>query len=498
MFLGKLQIMRYILTTILLSILFTSLYGVSIHNLDRGLGIEMHEFNQQGDNLHIVYTVHLSNRAIARFRGMSLTPVLTDGNNEIALPSFVVLGSNKERTLTRYFRNHRLAIPDFDINWRSPNAVTYTISLPLQEWMNSAQLVVHREVQTYRARSTFDSFVLGSGVAKHPPTQLHSHTLYRAQLRVEMVEPAHVETGTDRNILMLSGQAFLDFPVGQSYIQPHFRRNPIELMRVHDVVRNITNNPNAQLHSIDIRGFASPEATAAFNWNLSGARANALLRHLHTTFNIPLHLFNVSAGGEDWDSLVRLLHENRVWVPNRERILQIIALEPDLDRREQQIRALDPHAWDIMLRDLFPDLRRVDYHINYTVVEAVAVPDNNVAMSHRALFLQAKGYGSGSDRAHHIITNVIPQHFPYSELAHNNAAALHIQRGDFALARVHLERAGDGSAALNSRGVLALLEGDLMRAEYYLVRAQVAGSIDAWHNREKLAIMRAESSRTTR
>ena len=493
--------MKYILTTLLtLTTVFTSLtYGADVHDLDSRIGIEMHEFNQQGDHFHIVYTVYVRQRAIARFRGMSLTPVLTDGSNEVALPSFVVPGANKERVLTRYYSNSRQDMPDFDIDWRTPNAVTYTITLPLQEWMHNAQLVIQREIQTYRARSTFDYFVLNSGAAVHTHTHTHTHTLYRAHLRVEMIEPAHVEIATDRNMLLLSGQALLDFPVGQSYILPHFQRNPIELARVYDVVRNITNNPDVRLQSIYISGFASPEGTAAFNLNLSGARANALLNLLRNTFDIPLHLFNLSAGGEDWDGLVRLLHENRVWIPNRDRIVQIIANEHDLDRREQQIRALDPNAWEIMLRHLFPHLRTVKYRIKYAVAEeGMAAENNNGTMSHHAMFQLAKNDGIESDNAYHLITHLILQHFPHSELAHSNAAALHIQRGNFAAAHKHLERAGNGATVLNNRGVLALLESDWERAEYYLIQAQAAGSVDAVYNRERLKVMMPQSEAEAR
>ena len=487
---------KYILATIIvLSTVFAGFaYSAGVYGLDRGISIEMHQFNERGDSLHISYTVHLDSRAISRFRGMSLTPALTDGNRIVFLPSFVVVGPNKERVLTRYYHNHRLDMPDFDVNWRTDNSVTYSVVIPFQMWMENAQLVIHREVQKTRARSIFDYFALGNRV------ELEPRPMHQLQPRVEVIIPAQVEREPERTLLIRPGQAFLDFPVGQSNIQPNFRRNPVELARAQDAVRTVITNADAQLQSIYIRGFASPEGTAASNYRLSAARAIAFQNHLHHMFNIPLHMFRVSAGGEDWDGLVGQLNEDiNVHIPDRERILNIIATEHNLDRREQQIRALHGNAWSIMLRELFPDLRRVNYYINYTIVADQGLRERNVAdMSHHDLFQTAEQYGRGSDQAFIILTSVAMQRFPDDELAHNNAAALHMQRGDLTMARVHLERAGNGSAALNNRGVLAMLEGNLERAEDYLTRAQVAGSEDAEHNRNELRLKREDIEREER
>ena len=485
---------KYIIAAILvLSTVFSGFAQANLFQIDRGVVVELHEFRERGDSLHIVYSVHMDRRAIARWRGMSLTPGVEAGHHQVLLPSFVVLGPNKERVLTRYYRNNRLELPNFDVDWHTANSFTYRVSIPYQAWMDDALLVIHREIQTYRARSMFDSFRLDN------PVQLEPRAAYVVQPRVEVVMPAREPKMLDR-----SGQAFLDFPVGQSVIQPNFRRNPVELARIQDAVRTVVTNPDAQLQSIYIRGFASPEGTAASNQRLSEARATALQNHLRNMFNIPLNVFRTSGAGEDWDGLVELLNENHVFVQNQDRILQIIATEFDLDRREQQVRAASPQGWTVMLNNLFPYLRRVDYRIYYTirdysVEDAINLIDRNPRdLSHYEMFAVAEHYGRGTDRAAMIITNLIVQHFPDDELAHNNAAALQIQRGDLALARVHLERAGNSGAALNNRGVLALLEGNLERAEDYLVRAQAAGSEDAAHNRNELRLKREDSERMER
>ena len=485
---------KYIIAAIfVLTTVFSGFAQANLFEIDRGVVVELHEFRERGEYLHISYTVHLDSRAIARWRGMSLTPAVVAGNREVLLPSVVVLGPNKDRVLTRYYTNHRLDMPDFDIDWRTAQSLTNRAVVSFQGWMEDAMLVIHREIQTYRARSIFDMFTLNQ------PVEMEPRVAYQVHARVEMVIPAREPKVLDR-----SGQAFIDFPVGQHTILPNFRRNPVELTRIQDAVRAVVSNPDAQLQRIYLRGWASPEGTAASNQRLSDNRAIALQNHLRNMFGLPVDVFRTSGGGEDWDGLVRLLNENRVHVPNQDRILQIIATEFDLDRREQQVRAASPAGWEIMLRELFPDLRRADYRIYYTIREysvedAINLIDRNPRdLSHYEMFQVAEHYGRGSDRANLIITNIIVQHFPNDELAHNNAAALHIQRGDLAMARTHLERAGNSAAALNNRGVLALLEGNLERAEDYLVRAQAAGSEDAAHNRNELRLKREDNERMER
>ena len=487
---------KYIIAAIILlsTVLPGFVQASNLFEIDRGVIVEMHEFRERGDSLYIVYSVHMDRRAIVRWRGMSLTPSVEAGARQVFLPSFVVLGSNKDRVLTRYYTNHRFDMPNFDIDdWRTASSFRYRIAVPYQAWMDDAELIIHREIQTYRARSRFDSFALNNRV------ELEPRVAYQVQPRVEIVMPAR-----EPKILERSGQAFLDFPVGQHTILPNFRRNPVELARIQDAVRVVVSNPDAQLQSIYIRGYASPEGTAASNQRLSENRAIALQNHLRNMFNLPVNVFRTSAGGEDWDGLVRLLNENRVFVQNQDRILHIITTEFDLDRREAQIRAASPQGWTVMLNTLFPYLRRADYRIYYTirdysVEDAINLIDRNPRdLSHYEMFLVAEYYGRGSERANLIITDVILQFFPDDELAHNNAAALQIQRGDLALARVHLERAGNSGAALNNRGVLALLEGNLERAEDYLVRAQAAGSEDAAHNRNELRLKREDNERMER
>jgi hypothetical protein len=292
-------------------------------------------------------------------------------------------------------------------------------------------------------------------------------------------------------ILNKSGEAFLDFEVGRSVIMPNFRRNPEELRKINETVSSVINNPDAQLQSIYLQGFASPEGSWEANDRLSRARANALRDYLRTQFRLPESVFTVTSVAEDWDGLAELVRESNL--PQREMILHIINSVGIFEGRETQLMKLDGGVpWRIMLRDMFPQLRRVEYRINYTVrdfgvQDATGLLDTQPEhLSHLEMFQVAETFDRESDKYYTIMTETILRFFPNDEVANLNAGALLIKRGELAPARRHLERAGNSAAALNNRGVIALLEGNLDAAENYFIRAEAAGNPDATHNKNEI------------
>ena len=488
---------KYIVSAILFAAITLPSFGqqpLSYVDLN-GIRVSLLEFREDGESLLLVYSMDIPARPVRRWRGLNLTLGIEAADTTMFFPTVTVVGPNKKRVLTRYYRNSCIEpIRDFyAVNWRHPHTFVAEVGLPFHEWMDNAQVFVRKEVANYRGCNVFTYHQLGAQVEFEPVV---AHDIVP---RVALLIPAR-----EAKILERSGTAFLDFPVGQSVIQPNFRRNPGELARIDEAVRSVVSNPDATLETIYIRGFASPEGTAASNQRLSEARATALQNRLHSMFTIPLNRFRTTSAGEDWEGLVAQLNRNIVHVPNQDRILHIIATEHNLDRREQQIRSLDQSAWNIMLHSLFPDLRRVEYRINYTVrdytiEDARTLIDRRPEdLSHYEMFHVAEYYGRGSERANHIIINMIAQQFPNDQLAQNNAAALLIQRGDLALAGAHLERAGDSAAANNNRGVVALLEGDLDRAESYFTRAQAGGAPEAAYNREQVRKVREANARIER
>jgi hypothetical protein len=133
---------------------------------------------------------------------------------------------------------------------------------------------------------------------------------------------------------------------------------------------------------------------------------------------------------------------------------------------------------------------------DFSVQDAVNVIDSNPgSLSHFQMFQVAETFGRDSECFSQILLETVLRYFPDDEIANLNAAALLIERGDLTAAKRHLEKAGNGEAALNNRGVVALLEGNLDEAGNYFSRAQQAGSPEAAHNRLELDRKREDNRR---
>ena len=299
------------------------------------------------------------------------------------------------------------------------------------------------------------------------------------------------------------GKAYLDFPVGRSVILPTYRRNPEELSKIDDAIRDVAGNSDVIIQGIYIEGYASPEGTYASNDRLSKARAEALKDYIVQKFNLNSSLFKVSNVAEDWEGLVELVQASEL--PQKAQILRIIESTDVFDGRESALMRLNGGTpYRLMLKDMFPDLRRVEYQVDYTVKDydlsqsLVVLQKNPGDLSQLELYTLAfssEKWGSDFTR---ILMEVIPKYFPDDAVANTNAAAVLLHGGELATAKRLLQKAGDSGAALNNLGVLQLLEGDLDAAEISFEKARDAGCSESAGNLEEVNAKRDDNKKQER
>ena len=157
-----------------------------------------------------------------------------------------------------------------------------------------------------------------------------------------------------------------------------------------------------------------------------------------------------------------------------------------------------------MLKEMFPELRRVEYQIDYSVKdygvdEAKKLLDKNPAdLSQYELYNLALSQQKDGRQYNRILMDIIPRQFPDDAVASNNAAAAMIANGEAVTAKRQLEKAGDSPAAINNLGVIALLEGDLDKAESCFDKAEKGGCREAALNRQEVQAKRADNKKMQR
>ena len=316
-----------------------------------------------------------------------------------------------------------------------------------------------------------------------------SHTVvYESQFTASFVTP-QVEAVKRRNE---AGQAYLDFAAGRWEVVPGYKDNAAELQKMYNLVETLKVNADATITSITIAGYASPEGSYQSNLTLSGKRATALKKQIKALYGFPESLFSVSGRGEDWVMLDTLVA--RSYMQDKYAILEIIrAGASDYDQAEGQLKALGGGApYRYLLENIYPQLRRTDYQLHYTVAPFTIEKGKEVFrrnpgnLSLNEMFLIANTYPPGTASFNEVFETAA-RLFPGDDVANLNAAASALGRKDTASAARYLSRVNERNAAWwNNAGILAYLEGDMKRAGECFARAQAEGNYEAGRNGQEL------------
>lgn len=238
------------------------------------------------------------------------------------------------------------------------------------------------------------------------------------------------------------GKTYLDFHKGKYDIDPTFRRNPEELMRIMEIVHRTNQDKDITLHTLSITGYASPEGSAPSNQRLAYNRSQGFMQYIQRVSGIPASKFTVESVGEDWEGLRKAVVESDM--RDKDRILAIIDNDADLDRKEQQLKALGA-PYHHLLSEIFPSLRRVEYRISYAVrdyslTEAQALLNSDPSkLNTYELYLLAKLYEDNSGKWNEIIELTVSL-YPDDDVVNINAAAVYINKGEYKKAKNCLDK----------------------------------------------------------
>lgn len=491
--------------TILILILgFLAFAPLSAQEYRGVVSFQGNRLREEAGNLIVDLGVHIGSGAVAECQSMRLTPELTTGEQALEMPYIEIQGKRRGRLNDRWealrskkqtYREPYCTVrvsPDSKHGAGTDTLVGYRMAIPYEAWMDDARLVVHQEIIGCHNEFQLLTFAMDSRVA------LESREPYVPTFETVLIEPAAEVKRRSRQ-----GQAFLDFPVNQSVINPGYRRNPEELAKIDEAIFDIQNNSDAQIQGLYIHGSASPEGGYANNDRLARDRSFALRNCMMDRLGLSGRMFVVDYTAEDWDGLKALVLDSNI--AYRDEIVDIIENTSDPERREARLIRLGGGVpWRTMLRDMFPALRCVQYQIDYSVRDftmdevVTIIGRRDDLLSHRELFMGALTYGKDTPQYDEIFIDRIIRNFPDDPAALNNAAAVLIERGESVTARRYLDRAGENPATWNNRGILYMQAGDLDSAEALFDRAAAGGVEQAVSNLEQLRLKREDNIKMER
>ncbi|NDV56919.1 DUF3868 domain-containing protein [Bacteroides sp. 519] len=452
--------------------------------------VEALDFSEVNDSLLVRLNIQIEANAVPTYQSILLIPEIRQDTKIFELPYVLLNGKARSKGNRRWFE---MAGAKWMAGYENPYLLTntnkynndqffYTLMLPLESWMYEGSLYIRQEAVGCRGQVNMYTYKLKDQV------QLTPREPYVPQPLVALVTPAEEFKTRNRQ-----GSAFLDFQSGRSAILPDYRRNPIELGKINDALLDVMSDMDSQITELFIEGYASPEGKYASNEKLAHERSVALKEYIRNRYMLSDKIFTVRSVAEDWDGLRAAVDGSDL--PRKELILNIIDGTDDYDRKEARLKTLP--VYSRLLKDIFPELRRVEYQINYAVrnystAEARMLTNSNPEnLSQAELYRVAMEYGKDSKEYKQIITEVIPKYYDSDPVALNNAAALFIENNELSTALRLLEKAPALPAAWNNMGIIYMMRGELDKATELLNQASAAGVGEAVHNlqeAEKLEI----------
>lgn len=332
---------------------------------------------QQGESLYIDMQIDMRNLKVDNDRTLTLTPMLVSDDRNLVLPEIIINGRRRQKAYVRSMALNsetNLGVPS-----NKKEVLSYTQVIPYQPWMENASLALeenqcgcggHQEV-----------------LAQEPiPNEISTEIK-----RLSALHPilSHIQLPADRlEVRSKQYEAHLEFPVNKAVILPDYMDNKSELQIIQKMLSETLNDKGLNVKGIYIEGFASPEGALRLNEQLSVKRAEALKNYLIAQGQIPAGLCHVSFGGENWDGLLKALESSTL--KEKATLLDIIEHTPDIALRKQKLKNVNGGApYRVMLRELYPALRkvncRVDYTTDITVAAQADAEDTNLNMAADAL-----------------------------------------------------------------------------------------------------------------
>lgn len=315
---------------------------------------------QQGESLYIDMQIDMRNLKVDNDRTLTLTPMLVSADRNLVLPEIIINGRRRQKAYVRSMALNsetNLGVPS-----NKKEVLSYTQVIPYQSWMENASL-------------NLEENLCGCGGHQEVLTQEPIPNEISTEIkRLSAIHPilSHIQLPADRlEVRSKQYEAHLEFPVNQSVILPDYMNNKSELQNIQKMLSETLNDKGLNVKGIYIEGFASPEGALKLNEQLSVKRAEALKNYLTAQGQIPAGLCHVSFGGENWDGLVKALESSTL--KEKSTLLDIIEQTSDIALRKQKLKNVNGGAsYRVMLRELYPALRKVNCRVDYTTDITIA------------------------------------------------------------------------------------------------------------------------------
>ena len=297
-------------------------------------------------------------------------PVITNGEHKAALPAVIVRGKHAASVEARNQRlsGQSVVQPEFSVV-QPGMPVNYSATVPFQEWMEDAALVMESSSWGCNTSETYSDKLLADRI--FPPAQPITvadskprlSTGDSLALNFSFVIPESQWNKTNPFYDKDREQALIIYyPINKSNIQLDYKDNRNTLTNLSAIINTIFESSDSRVTRVVVAGFSSPDGSFAHNDRLAWDRAMSVKEYIVKNTRIKSKEVFVYNGSEDWQGLRAMVEASTFY--DKAEILQIIDTVPlfsEDGRRKERIRKIKELNHGItyryMLRYFFPLLR---------------------------------------------------------------------------------------------------------------------------------------------
>ena len=390
------------------------------------------------------------------------------------------------------------------INHDNGGTFSYTQTIPYSPAMNASDLMVTPLI--YVPKEPIDPNAKAEDIkakykyAEVPDRKIADGVLYTST-RIAHDEDLIVAEHGYQKVVIISKTSEIHFLVNKydiNWKQP-LNKDGVSKQKLVDLTDFI--KKGYTIKDIDINGWASPEGGESYNEKLSERRTQAGMKYMTDLFKkmnkdkmstIKISdpektiTFNAKAHGEDWDGFMAAINASNI--TDKKTIINVVNSQPDINKREQEIRNMTIVYREIE-EDILPPLRRVEIAVNCfepkrtdEKIAALAATSPDSLTNAELLYAATLAENNAAKTA---IYKSAASLFPNDWKAQNNAGLSELEIGNIAQASGYLNKANslepNNATILNNLGALEAKKGDRKKADGYYSEAQKLGANESYN-----------------
>jgi Outer membrane protein and related peptidoglycan-associated (lipo)proteins len=422
--------------------------------------------NADGTLLKTCYDITVAPNAVEGCTSLILTPVVR-GDKAKKVVEVIVINAPGENGMTDFVKKEVYKVCDpnavrvFTMKQDETLVIPTTSAVPYEEWMDGAKFTLTTQKAT-KNPSCIKALCGTEDVCDVP--------YLKAPLVVDplfVAGPMNIDLTNDA---VRAIKTRLYYPVNVTKSVDSYLENADAL-----ALLNTLDQPNFDVTNILIEGWASPEATVAYNKNLSVKRANTLKDIISKKYNFPKEVYNVAGNGEYWDSVIDYVAttENPTVAAAREAIQNAIESNSDLDKREAAIKKIDAGMpYKEIFNECYPRSRFADCEVSYKMKQYNKADVEKIFKADPSQITADEYVAYLNDEMNPEFLAKAVELYPNDERINAIAAEQARKAGNIDEAIEYYKKAGDSAEAMNNLGCCYLLAGDADNAKVCLDKAK--------------------------